>query len=62
LGPIIRAGESPRTDSGVATHIARLKFGAYTGAHHIKRSFKRNKVGATALAINIAAIVLLIIL
>lgn len=55
LTNIIRAGESPRTDSGVATHLARLKLKEFGETANFPRSYKRNIAGIVVLITNIAA-------
>lgn len=44
LPDLFRAGESPRTDSGVATHLARLKLKQF----HESATFTRSRVRFTA--------------
>lgn len=47
-GTTIPAGDSPRAHSGVATHIARLRYERFTGPGTITTSHRRNYVHATA--------------
>ena len=55
-GGLIRPGESPRTHSGVAAHLARLrlaKFRDTAGAHGVESQTRFNTVGAATLFVSI---------
>lgn len=58
LTNVIRVGESPRTDSGVAAHLARLKLKEFGETANFPRSYKRNIAGIVVLIVSIAAAVI----
>ena len=60
LDEVIRPGESPRADSGVAAHIARVRWRAFDGKSSVARTFQRNTRGAAIVGATAALLIILL--